>query len=183
MEDPSHIEVVAIAAMSLDGLITFHDVPGNGFTSQADKAHFANALKAFDCSVLGRTTFDASKDFILKRLSADRLRIVITRSPEDFRELAVEGQLEFYAESPHEILKMLAARGYKRCAHLGGSDAYAAFQSAGCIHEWWISLEPRIFGSGRPLCPGLHNSELALKSFERLEGSDTLLLKYRCLNP
>lgn len=176
---PKKPEVIAVAAMSLDGKITFHDVPGNGFTSDADKAHFVSCLNGFDCSILGRTTFAASKEFILSRLTPDRLRVVITHSPQDYAQWAVPGQLEFTSDAPEAVLADLGRRGYQRCVHLGGSDAYASYQTAGCIDEWWLSLEPRIFGEGRPLCPGLHDVELKLLSSERLEESDTLLLKYR----
>lgn len=167
--------------MSVDGMITFHDTPGNAFTSPADKRHFVDCLKGFDCSVLGRTTFEASKDFILSKLSPERLRVVITRNPEEYAHMAVAGQLEFSDKKPPEIIKGLRDRGFSRCAHLGGSDAYASFLAEACIDEWWLSMEPRIFGSGRPLCPGLHDAELKLLSVEKLEDTDTLLLKYRSL--
>ena len=175
------VNVIAVVAMSLDGKITYHDEPGNGFTSAADKKHFVECLEGFDCSVLGRTTFEASKDFILGRLSERRIRVVVTSTPEEFESLAVPGQLEFTQHSPFEVLSDLAKRGYKNCVHLGGSDAYSSFQEARCIDEWWVSLEPRIFGEGRPLCSGVHNAHLRLLSSERLEDSDTLLLKYRVI--
>lgn len=167
--------------MSVDGMITFHDRPGNAFTSSADKRHFVECLQAFDCSVLGRNTFEASKDFLLSQLSSRRLRVVITSNPDDYADLAVPGKLEFSKDGPEEILQGLTERGYRKCAHLGGSDAYASFQSAQCIDAWWLSVEARIFGSGRPLCPGTHDAHLAVESVERLEDSDTLLLKYRCI--
>ena len=172
------VNVVALAAMSLDGKITFHDEPGNGFTSDGDKKHFVECLKGFDCSILGRTTFEASKEFILSRLSEDRIRIVMTSKPDEFAELAVPGKLEFSEKTPDVVLSELTQRGYKRCVHLGGSDAYSLYQKAGCIDEWWVSLEPRIFGEGRPLCSGIHDVRLKLVSSERLFESDTLLLKY-----
>ena len=178
MQTSRSMPVVAVAAMSLDGKITFHDQPGNAFTSAADKKHFVEVLQEFDCSVLGRTTFEASKDFVLSRLSAERLRVVFTRTPEAFAELAVPGQLEFSSEKPEALLLSLEARGYKNCVHLGGSDAYAAFQEVDCIDAWWITLEPRIFGTGRPLCPGIHDAHFKLEAFERLPDSDTLLIRY-----
>ena len=171
--------VVAVAAMSLDGKITFHDHPGNAFTSAADKKHFFEVLRRFDCSILGRTTFEASKDFILASLTEKRLRVVYTRTPEAYAELAVPGQLEFSSELPSELLKSLESRGYTHCVHLGGSDTYAAFQEADCIDSWWVTLEPRIFGTGRPLCSGTHDVSLRLESFERLPDSHTLLLQYQ----
>ena len=175
----ARVNVIAVVAMSLDGKITYHDEPGNGFTSAADKKHFFECLEGFDCSVLGRTTFEASQDFILSRLSEKRIRVVVTSTPEEFEGLSVPGQLEFTKLAPPEVLSDLTKRGYKQCVHLGGSDTYSNFLEAECIDEWWVTLEPRIFGEGRPLCSGIHDANLRLLSSERLEGSDTLLLKYR----
>ena len=176
------LRVVAVAAMSLDGRITHHDRPGNAFTSAADKRHFSECLTAFDCSIIGRNTFEASKGFILDNLAPSRLRVVITQAPEAFARYAIPGQLEFTADSPRGIVTDLFQRGYRQCVHLGGGEAYSAFQSAGVVDEWWVTIEPRIFGSGRSLCSGQLDTNLELISAERLYGSDSLLLKYRVVS-
>ena len=42
----------------------------------------------------------------------------------------------------------------------------------------WLTLEPRLFGSGTPLVGGALDVALQLDSVERLDGSDSLLAKY-----
>ena len=51
------MQLVLIAAQSLDGFITRHDEPGTAFTSPADQTHFRTVLQNFDCSVMGAETY------------------------------------------------------------------------------------------------------------------------------
>ncbi len=59
--------------------------------------------------------------------------------------------LEFSDASPAEIVARLAAAGCERCALLGGGQVYGQFLAAGLVDEIILTVEPRLFGTGRPL--------------------------------
>ncbi|WP_152032878.1 dihydrofolate reductase family protein [Ereboglobus luteus] len=173
------LRVILIAAQSLDGRITFHDVKGATFASAADRQYFREVLRGFDCSVMGGETFRVSEKAIRGRKDDGRLQIIMTRrSGATDPWGSVSGVLEFSRESPEKIIAGLKARGKKRCALLGGGQIYGAFLAAGVVDEVWLTVEPRIFGAGVPLTTQAVDVKLALLDCERLS-SDTLLLKYK----
>ena len=176
------METVAIAALSLDGCMTRHGVEGNGFTSAVEEKHFSRVLKTFDCSVFGSLTFDAARNQIEGRLSADRLRIVLTSRKEDYAGNARSGMLEFHEGAPWDITSLLNERGKTRCALLGGARVFADFLQAGLIDEFWITYEPVFFGSGKRLLKGCLDWRLELTAVEEL-GASVIVAKYRPLVP
>jgi dihydrofolate reductase len=154
------MEIVLIAAQSLDGFITRHDTPGAGFTSAEDKAWFPGVLREFDAN-----------------RKPGRRRVVLTRQPEAFAEDAMAGILEFTAESPAALVQRLAAAGHRRCALLGGGEIHRLFLAAGLVDQLWITVEPRLFGSGTPLVGGRVDIALTWLSTQSL-GASTQLLRY-----
>jgi dihydrofolate reductase len=168
-----------VAAQSLDGFITRHDTPGTAFTSAADKAHFSEMLATFDCSILGGETYRVARDFIRKRLTLNRRRIVLTRSPARWVSDAVLGALEFSAESPIILGQRLTAAGCQRCALLGGAQIHHLYLEAGLVDEVLLTIEPRLFGRGTPLIPQQIDITLTLVSVAPLGDSDSLLVRYR----
>ena len=168
-----------IAAQSLDGFITKHDLPGTSFTSAADKKHFASTLGRFDASIMGGETYRVARGIIRPRLSAARRRIVLTRNPSAFAEDAVPGQLEFTDAPAQAVIGDLRSRGHRRCALLGGAQIHRLFLEAGCVDFLEISLEHRIFGGGTPFVSAAIDVSLTLIRHERIEGSNTLLLTYK----
>jgi dihydrofolate reductase len=169
--------IVLIAAQSLDGYITRHAEPGTAFTSPEDKAYFAGALAGFDAAVFGGVTYRVSRDAIRAGLPRPPLRLVMTRTPAAYAAEGLPGALEFTADPPATVVAALAARGFRRCALLGGSQVHSAFLAAGLVDEVWLTVEPVLFGGGTPLLAAAAEVRLALRSTERL-GENTLLLKY-----
>ncbi len=172
------MKTVAIVATSLDGFITKHDHEGTTFTSEADQKYFRETLQTFDCSIMGRNTFEASKDMILKSPHVDRLRVIWTRTPKKYAQVEQQGRLEFSASDLKTILEDLQARGKQRCAVLGGSSVYSECLQQGLMDELWVTLEPLVFGSGKKLVEGKLDVNLELMSSEHLS-TNTLLLKYK----
>lgn len=172
------MKIIGIVATSLDGYITKHDSEGVTFSSEADQKYFKEVLKTFDCSVMGASTFEASKNMILKSLRLERLRVVWTRTPEKYAQYQQEGKLEFCASDLKTILEDLQARGKKRCAILGGPSVYTACLEQNLMDELWLTLEPLVFGSGKKLATGILDVRLELISVETL-AANTLLLKYK----
>ena len=173
------MRVILIAAQSLDGRITFHETAGAGFASGADRRFFREAMAGFDCSVMGGGTFRAREKQIRGRAADGRLLVIMTgKGGGGGAGEGRAGVLEFSDATPRKVLAGLRARGMKRCALLGGGRIYGAFLAAGLVDEVWLTLEPRIFGTGVALAGGAAvDARLKLLSCERL-AADTLLLKY-----
>lgn len=171
------MDIIGIAAISLDGCITKHQSEGVSFTSSEDKLFFRKVLRTFDCSVLGSKTFQVSKDEILKTLARERLRVVLTRQPARFLPYAQKDKLEFKNGDLEDIFAELRARNKARCAVLGGTRLYTECIQRGFMNELWVTVEPLGFGSGKRLFEGQVEFRFHLGSVERLS-HDTILLKY-----
>ncbi len=145
--------VTLYAAQSLDGRITRHDEPGDGFSSDADKVWFRAAMRTHDAWIMGGESFRwmSSQRAAGEPWREGLRRVVWTRTPEVHAAEAVEGVLEFTSASPAVIVAGLAKAGRKRCALLGGGQVYGAFLAAGLVDEVVVTVEPRLFGQGLPL--------------------------------
>ncbi len=172
------MQIILIAAQSLDGFITRHDIPGTAFTSEADKRYFRQVLEQFDASICGGNTYRVDRALFLGSLQPGRRRVVLTRQPKAFAADERPSELEFTNEDPAILIARLRHLGHIRCALLGGSQIHQHFLQAGLVDEVWLTLEPRLFGRGTPLISGQVDVNLSLLSHELL-GGDTLLVKYR----
>jgi dihydrofolate reductase len=172
------MKVTLIAAQSADGFITRHGQPGSGFASPEDQRYFRAALAEFDVSIMGSVTYLVDRTSTLGHLTAGRRRLVMTRDPSRFSGDAVPGRLEFTSEAAAALVNRLRAEGHRRCVLLGGSRVHSLFLDANLVDELWLTLEPRLFGGGVPLLASPLDFQMRLLGHERLEGSDTLLLKY-----
>ena len=171
------MQVIAIAVMSLDGYITRHNEEGVAFASLADQRFFRAALTEFDCCVFGANTFEISQTEILQRLAPERLRIVLTRSPEKYSAFHHPDALEFTDAPPEAVLTDLRQRGKQRCAILGGSEMYTMFLERHLVDELWLTIEPRLFGAGKRLTNGRLDASLRLITHALL-AENVLLAKY-----
>jgi len=172
------MRTVLIAAQSLDGFIAKHTGPGTAFTSPEDKVHFRAAVADFDVGVLGGETYRVSRGAVRARAAGAQLRVVMTRSPERYAAEAIPGLLEFTAAAPAALAGELRARGFRRCAVLGGGQIHSLFLAAGLVDEIWLTIEPLLFGGGTPLLAQPADVRLELRALEKL-AADTLLAKYR----
>lgn len=170
--------LAGIAVMSLDGCLTRHEEPGTGFASTADHAFFQAALRTFDCSLLGRKTYEAGRESILRARDGSRLQMVLTSMPDRFVMDARAGHLEFRNAATADVVRELAGRGRMRCALLGGARLYEEACAQALLDELWVTIEPAAFGVGSRMFEGRVDFRFELTEVERL-GPDTLLLKYR----
>ncbi len=177
------MDVVLIAAISLDGCITRHDDAGTEWTSRADQEHFRSELRSCDAHVFGSATYDVERPRLRPGLSSERRRIVMTRRPAAYAADEVPGALEFSDAAPAAIVERLRDDGCRRVAVLGGSVVYRAFLDAGLLTEAVITVEPRCFGRGTRLggTDVAFDAHLALDAVERI-GTDSVVLRYRAPN-
>lgn len=101
----------------------------------------------------------------------------MTRDPSRFTGDSVPTMIEFTREPAAELVNRLSGEGIGRCALLGGGVINGLFLAAGLVDEVWITVEPLLFGEGRPLAVGRLDVALTLKESSIL-GGNTLLLKY-----
>lgn len=156
------MHVVLFAAQSLDGKITRQATAGDAFASEADGVHFRDALRACDACVMGRATYEQSRDRLRPDRRPDLRRVVWTRSPAAYASAEVIKVLEFTSEAPAVTAERLRADGRKRCAILGGGELNAAWLRASLVDELCLTIESWIFGSGVPLVEGIEEKLLLL---------------------
>lgn len=174
------MDIVLIAAISLDGCLTRHDAHGTAWASPEDQLHFRTEIAGFDTQVFGSGTYDAERERIRPALTSSRRRVVMTRSPERYAGEQVAGELEFTNDPADVIVDRLRADGHRRVAVLGGGVVYRAFLASALLTDVVVTLEPRVFGTGTRLA----GTDVALDPALRLTGvehlsDDTLLLRYR----
>ncbi|WP_404422758.1 dihydrofolate reductase family protein [Nibricoccus sp. IMCC34717] len=172
------MEIVLIAALSLDGRLTRHETPGVAFASAEDQVFLRQRLRECDASIMGAGTYRLHREAILAKTPAKRLRLIWTRTPEAFQSDAKPGSLEFSAETPVALVERLRSLGVRRVALLGGPQVYSAFLEANLVDELWLTYEPEVVGTGLPL------AQLPLGSrWERAQtralNADTLAIRYR----
>lgn len=173
------MQIVLIAVISLDGRLTRPNESGPGFASAEDQAWFRAALQRFDCTIMGRATYDTIRNEVTPVADSRRLRMILTRRPEAYAAETIAGRLEFTDAPPAEIVAAMRRRGCGRCALLGGGEVYRLFLDAGLVDALWLSLEPVVLGGGVPLADGaVRDARFALDEM-RLLSANTLLLNYR----
>ncbi|WP_221030061.1 dihydrofolate reductase family protein [Actomonas aquatica] len=172
------MRTVLIVAQSLDGFITRHDDAGTAWASSADQAWFRSCLPRFDALVMGRTTYETVRDVILAKRDDGVHRLIMTRSPEAWKDDAAPGALDFTAAIAAEVHASVVAAGRSNFAVLGGAHVHDLFLAAGLVDEIWVTIEPRIFGAGTPLVQARHDVKLTLLEQTRLDDSDSVVLRY-----
>ncbi|OGK44506.1 hypothetical protein A2957_00530 [Candidatus Roizmanbacteria bacterium RIFCSPLOWO2_01_FULL_38_11] len=172
------MKVIAIIVQSVNGRITKGSDPNvYKWTSQEDKLHLKETIGKASLIVMGSTTYEEAKRNIT--LLPQIQRIVLTSRPQDYAQEAVPGQLEFYSMAPQDVVKKYGEMGHKELLLLGGSKIYSEFLKQGLINEIWLTVEPVIFGQGKPLIDTDRNVSMKLLSLEKLNDKGTLLLKYQ----
>ena len=179
------MKITLAMVMSVDGKTT----RGNEseiytWTSREDQIHFSALINRCTVIIMGKKTFEASQVMIMRRLTPKTLRLVVTNNPEQYVDLAVPGQLEFTNNLPIDIISLLKSRGYTKSLLIGGHQLFASFLDKQLIDELILTIEPMIFGSGKPLIfeKSLYDIELKLMSHKKINTQGTLLLHYKVNN-
>lgn len=167
-----------VMVSSLNGKITKGDNPDvSAWTSPEDALLFRALKEQYDCFVMGRGTYKEARKKM--RLTPGKLRIVLTKHPENYSTESVAGQLEFTSELPKDLLDRLAHAGYSHLLLLGGAELNAVFLHEGLVDEIRLTIEPILFGEGKNLVTDLtHDIQLKLISSEKLNSKGTLHMIY-----
>lgn len=169
------MHIVTTDAISVNGKITKgDDADAHTWTSSEDWEHFKKLRDSFDLLVMGSVTYDA----VQPKPEAGQLRVILTRNPEAYKDQAISDQLEFVTATPKELVSQLEARGFSRMLLVGG-QVNTQFWAAGMVNEAYITIEPKLFGTGKVLASDADfAANLTLQSVKQLNQQGTLLLHY-----
>ena len=177
------MKITLIHVLSLDAKLT----KGLGdniyeWSSPEDFAHFKDTMAQHNLVVMGSGTFNGVKDNHASgfKPEQERLRIVLTSKPENYKKYTVAGQLEFSDETPSALIKRLEKEGYTNLLLVSGGKVATSFFKEKLIDELLITIEPRIFGVGKPFVQEIPmDISLTLLKTKQLNTTGSLLLKYK----
>ncbi len=172
--------IVTIAAVvSADGKLTRHDEANiYQWTSPEDWQYFTSLIQDNEVIIMGRKTYDAIKGWL--KPSLKKRRVVLTRDPKKHKADKHDG-LEFTDEIPRQLMQRLSSEGITKVLVTGGSQIHADMLASGLVDYIHMTIEPYIFGQGRPFTPLPTNISLRLTEHKKLNNTGTLLLIYKVL--
>jgi len=173
------MKVIIVMLSSVDGKTTKgNDNNIYSWTSAEDQKYFFSLIKNNNLIIMGRETYEASRPVI--KLEKGKLRIVLTHNPKNYTSQSVAGQLEFSDLTPEKLIEKLTNLGYKKALLVGGSIINGLFLKKNLVDEFYLTLEPKIFGNGKNIADAKTlNISLELTSVKKLNNAGTLLLKYK----
>ena len=169
------MKLILMMAMTLDGVIAKNKEQNADWTSKADKKIFIEETKKHGVIIMGDTTFEAMG----RKALPGRLSLILSLSPEKYKDLTRPGELEFMKATPEEVVKYLEKRGYQSAILGGGARTNSFFLKAGLVDEIYITVEPKIFGVGMNFTEG-EDLNLDLELIEVCEiGNEAVQLRYK----
>lgn len=175
------MKIVYIIVTSLDGrTLQKGGGPENQheWASKEDSEFFVKTRDKATLIIMGSKTYEGAKSQMSHQKG--RLRIVMTRNTEKYKNETIEGQLEFTDEPVKKLVSRLEKKGYKEALLVGGAHVSTDFFKEKLISELWQTLEPKILGMGNGIIgEETINVDLKLLSSEKLNDKGTLLLKYK----
>lgn len=172
------MHIILAMVLSVDGRSTKGNLEDQSWASAEDKTHLQKLIAENNLILLGGKTYSIAKSHI--KPSPGKLRMVLTHDEEKFKDDIIPGQLEFSNLGIEELIKSLEERGFEQMLLLSGENLNEEFFEKKLVDEIYLTLEPKIFGSGRGMVAD-SNLDICLRllSFERLNENGTLLLHYQ----
>jgi dihydrofolate reductase len=170
------MRTILIFVATLDGKITRWGRPFvKKWSSEEDHIYFDKIWDESPVTVMGSGTYDADP---IKPAPGHHL-IIMTKNPETYRDREVTGQLEFTSQSPEQVVARYENEGVGSMLVVGGPHLATSFLKANLIDELWLTIEPKIFGTGGNFV--IHENldiDLQLLSIEKANTRGTLFTKY-----
>lgn len=167
---------ILVFVTSLDGKITHWDEDKvEGWSSKEDQEYFKKIWDKAELTILGSGTYNATPMYP----TATQHLVVMTRTPTKYKDDEVANRLEFTDQSPAEIVAHYEKKGLEEMLIAGGAHVATAFLKAELIDEIWLTVEPKIFGSGSNfVAEEALEVDLQLLSFDKVNDRGTLITKY-----
>jgi dihydrofolate reductase len=170
------MKIILIFVSTLDGKVTKWGEPHvNSWSSHQDQDYYKHILSESRLIVMGSNTFNADTF----TPSGNNLFVIMTRHQNKYKSFEVSGQLEFTNESPFNLSARFKSKGYKQMLVVGGPHVATSFLKEQLIDELWLTLEPKIFGTGGNFVTDVNlDINLRLIHFEKVNEQGTLITKY-----
>jgi dihydrofolate reductase len=170
------MKTILIFVSTLDGKVTKWGEPHvSSWSSHQDQDYYKDVLNESRLIVMGSNTFNADTF----KPSANHQLIIMTRHHGQYKNLEVPGQLEFTSESPVDLVTRFRSKGHKQMLVVGGPHVATSFLKEQLIDELWLTLEPKIFGTGSNFATDVTlDISLRLLHFEKVNEQGTLITKY-----
>lgn len=184
------MNVTLIAAQSLDGFIAPLNQEmeaSTAWTSREDSQFFQEKSKEIGLVIMGRSTWETIPE--KHRPLAGRINIVLTSQPSlihnalplsNIKHKTSNIETATYTSTlqPRDLVNLLAEKEYSDIAVIGGTHTYTQFLEAQVVDTIYLTIEPIIFGQGKPLFDKTLNTRVQLAQTIKL--SDTVLtLRYQ----
>ena len=172
------MKTILIFVSTIDGKITrWGDPMIRSWSSKDDQKYFDAIWKDNRVIIMGSGTYNPDP------LKADpkHLYLVLTHQPSRYESLNVPGLLEFTNETPGQVLDRFK-NDEKIVLVVGGSHIATSFLREQLIDELWLTIEPKIFGTGANFVTDEKlDIDLKLLSSEQINEQGTLITKYRVI--
>jgi dihydrofolate reductase len=170
-----------ILLQSIDGFIARDNLDDLSWGSKEDKALFSELIREVEYKVMGSTTFESMRNFPAL-LGKHSKTLVLTGNPGKYNEYSNPySQVLFKKMSAIEVVDLLDQQGVKSIAIVGGSSVYSQFLEANLVDEIYVTIAPKIFGSGIKFSSTAYTRELQLMDMRKI-GQDDVLLKYNVIS-
>lgn len=170
------MKVILVFVSTLDGKVTKWGNPHvRSWTSLEDQHYYKQIWEDANLFVMGSNTFIADEF----PASDNHLLMVMTRHPAEFKQREVPGQIEFTDKTPAELVHHFRSKGFEKMMVVGGAHVATSFFKEELIDELWLTIEPKIFGSGGNFVTETQMEiSLQLLNCEKVNDSGTLITKY-----
>jgi dihydrofolate reductase len=170
---PIKPNIIAIAAVTIDGKIARHPGQFTDWTSPEDKTFLRSMLDQSDAVVVGNNTYKTAEGPLSKRNC-----IVFTRSVQD-TERRGSNLLYYNGDGKSSIEAILEP--HRLVSVLGGMQIYSYFLERDLIDEVYLTIEPIVFGQGLDLfhCKDQATRKFRLVAVRELNRQGSVLLHYR----
>jgi dihydrofolate reductase len=163
---------------SLDGIIARSIDDDLSWGSSEDKKLYKKFTTEFGTVIVGSTTFEQMPKIAFK----NRLCIVLTRDKTKYSECSDNPNFVFVEPNPNKVVEYLESQNIEKAVIIGGSKINSLFLQANLVDEIFVTISPRIFGSGVRIFGGYSlDIKMELKSFEKISDKE-LLLNYRIIS-
>jgi len=163
------MKTILLMATTADGKIGKHSSHLVDWTGKEDKQLFIKLTKDAGVIIMGSNTYDT-----LKGPLPNRKNIVMTKNSS---RLKYEKNLIFTDKPPKILLNELKAQGYEKAVLIGGSQINALFLKNKLINEIYMTIVPRLFGTGLSMFSEETDTQLDLISTHQMPNGH-ILLKY-----
>jgi len=173
------MKTILIFVSSLDGKITKWGNPKiRSWSSKGDQDYFDAIWSDTRVIIMGSGTYNPDP----VKPGSKHLFIVMTRQTEKYNSEEVPGQLEFTNESPVHLVTRFKNEGEDKILIVGGPQIATSFLRDDLIDELWLTLEPKIFGTGASFVTEEKlDINLSLLSSEKINDQGTLITKYKII--